>query len=331
MWTLNWPYGTASIQALGGMLGPVDFKLAGGQQFQPFYVAPWVGEPIDPDLPGLLHSMRGEWPCVPFSRDTAPSETPPHWQAFARTDPAFAQPHGPGANQPWQLLQQREHELLIGIDYPAKSAVARLERRLVANPDAPEIDITLRIYPRADAIWPVALHPTLRLPQRPGSVRLRPGAFSQAVTYPLAFEASSQLRLNATATDLAHMPGLDQTLDLSHLPLANASEELVQLMDCDGGFSLDYLDENARVTLTWDASLLPDVVLWISNGGRPHAPWLGRNFALGVEPLNGTFELGGVLQAPPTHPLAQRQGLVLRADTPVDVHYRISAGLIAQS
>lgn len=320
-WQLVWPHGTACIKALGGMLGPVYFRLSEERHFQPFYVAPWA---CDPALPGLLRSMRGEWPCVPFSRVETPTELAPGWTIHRPEDPAYQQIHGPGANQEWQLLERDANRIVLGIDYPADSAIASLRREIKADPHSPALEISLRILPRAATIMPVALHPTFRVPKEVGSLSLRPGTFARAVTFPTPFEPSSQLAHSKLAHDLAALPGLNGgTHDFSHLPMAQPCEELLQLVDCDGEFALHYQQENVVVTLNWDASQLPDAVLWISNGGRDQAPWLGRNFALGIEPVNGVFELGGVVQPPAGHLLAGR-GLQLHAGKPVTLQYRIS-------
>ncbi|MBB5189490.1 hypothetical protein HNQ50_000200 [Silvimonas terrae] len=318
---LVWPHGTACIEKRGGMLGPVDFRLPHDRHLQPFYVAPWAD---DPALPGLLRTMRGEWPCVPFSRNTIPQDLAPGWRKRIPADPAYSLPHGPGANQPWQLLARDALGITLGIEYPHDSAIALLRREIRADPDAPALDISLTLYPRRDTVMPVALHPTFRMPTETGGLLLQPGTFEQALTFPTAFEPASRLAPNTSASSLAAIPGKDgQTVDLRHLPLASATEELLQLVNSEGRFDLCYRQEEARVSLSWDAAALPDVVLWISNGGRPDAPWLGRNFALGVEPVNGIFELGGVAQPPPEHPLFAR-GLALQAGQARTIRYRIA-------
>jgi hypothetical protein len=73
-WTLKWAHGEATIQALGGMLGPVRFELGRGQSISPLHVAPW-GD--DARRPGLMRAMRGEWPCLPFGTVHCPSGLPP--------------------------------------------------------------------------------------------------------------------------------------------------------------------------------------------------------------------------------------------------------------
>ncbi|WP_051710184.1 hypothetical protein [Andreprevotia chitinilytica] len=318
-WTLDWAHGEAHIQALGGMLGPVHFRLPDGRNFQPFYVAPWAD---DPALPPLLRRMRGEWPCVPFTRPDVPAGLPAGWRAQPTLPDDI---HGPGSNQPWHLICRSESHVVLGIDYPDNHAIRSLRREIRADPASACLHIKLTIEPRRATVMPVALHPTFRLPAGSGSgLQLEPGAFRAAHTYPVQFEDGvSTLLPNSSSGNLQMLPGNDGPVDLSRLPLPNQTEELVQLQDCDGVFGLLYRDEGVRVTLRWDARRLPDAVLWVSNGGRAHAPWLGRNFALGVEPVCGVFELGGVATPPADHPLATRKGLLLRAGIPVEIAYSV--------
>ncbi len=102
------------------------------------------------------------------------------------------------------------------------------------------------------------------------------------------------------------MPATDGTLDLNRLPLPLHTEELLQLQDCAPPFSLYYEKEGVEVSLFWDPQQLPDVMLWVSNGGRSVFPWNNRNYALGVEPVNGVFDLGRVA-TPPARPSAGKR------------------------
>ncbi|WP_051304832.1 hypothetical protein [Chitinilyticum litopenaei] len=326
-WQLDWAHGSAQVQALGGMLGPVDFRLADGRRFQPFYVAPW--QP-DPALPGLLQRMRGEWPCVPFTRNRTPESIPPGWQALPDTAPQRSDAiHGHCSNQRWRLIEAEPGRLLLGFaDYPAESPIASLRREIRADPDAPRLWLSLDILPRCDVTLPLALHPTFRLPDAAGQLHLQLPHYRSVHTYPFAFEPCSRLPADVSAARLNAMPAAGGTLDLSRLPLAEPTEELVQVKDVAGSALLDYLDEGVRVALDWDAHALPDLVLWLSNGGRTQAPWLGRNRALGVEPVNGVFELGGVMQPLPGHPLAARKGVALRKGIPLQIKYSIGVAKI---
>lgn len=324
-WTLDWRYGQAELTSLGGMLGPVTFRLNDGRSLQAMHVAPWMD---DPALPGLMRALRGEWPCVPFGRTDVPAGlAAENWQVNPPAPQSCPDvwPHGYGANHQWACLSSDRGHVRLGLDYPDSSAIERMERQITADPDLPALDLSLTIWPRRDAILPVALHPTFRVPQDDG-VTLKPGTFSRAIAYPIPAEANvSRLRPGGISADLSAMPAISGTLDLTHLPLEGRTEELLQLMDCAPPFSLHYDREDVELSLWWDQQKLPDVMLWISNGGRSAYPWAGRNYALGIEPLNGAFDLGRVAAPPADHPLAVRRGLALKKDRPMRIDYRLMA------
>lgn len=319
-WRIDWPHGSAELWSQGGLLGPVTLRLADGREVQPMFLAPWLNDPATAELPPLLRDLKGELPCAPFGR----TDFPDGMAGWQQLDPGDDWEHGYSSNQPWSLLDAGDRHIRIGIDYPAGSPIRRLEREVRAVAAAPALDISLTLFPRADTQVPVALHPTFRVP--PEGIDLRPGPFTRAVAYPVPAEPGvSRLTPNGTAPDLTSLPTADGTLDLSHLPLPIMTEELLQLQACQPPFSLYYRAEKVEVTLSWDQQLLPDVMLWVSNAGRAAFPWNSRNYALGVEPVNGTFDLGRVALPPADHPFAKHRGLVLKKDQPIRIDYRLSA------
>lgn len=326
VWRLRWPHGEAELQSLGGMLAPVTFELSDGRRFQPLQVAPWAEEPQSASLPGILRRLRGEWPCVPFGRDDRPAGLPATWAAVAALDGEKPWGHGYGAHHHWHLVAQGVDFIRIAIDYPPASPVERLGREIRADPDLAALDITLTIIARRDVTLPVALHPTFRLPQEPGSVVLEQISFDRAISYPVPAEPGiSRLAAAAASDDLTAMPGVGASLDLTRLPLARATEELLQLKNCRSPIVLHYRAAQAHVSLSWDQAALPDVMLWLSNGGRAAEPWRGRHYALGIEPLNGPFDLGQVARPPAGHPLAERHGIALTPDRPCVIRARLAA------
>lgn len=327
-WRLRWRFGSAEVQSLGGMLGPLTFDLADGRQLQPLQLAPWTDTQDAAVLPGILRRLRGEWPCVPFGRTDCPDGLPTGWTAQA-TDDAWA--HGYGANHAWTCMESCPDRLHLAIDYPEDAKIVRLERVLQANPDAPALDVSLTIRVRETTWMPVALHPTFRLPATPGRLIVQPAHYDAVISYPVAAEAGvSRLQPDIVSADLAALPAEQGMLDLSSLPLPFLTEELLQLKGISAAagkasFVLHYLEENVRVGLWWDTVALPDVMLWLSNGGRAAAPWSHRHFALGVEPVNGVFDLTRTACPPQQHPLADRQGILLTPEQPWTTHYRLAA------
>ena len=320
---LHWAHGTAELQALGGMLAPVVFRAAGAPDFQPLQVAPWADEPGNPQLPGLMRRLRGEWPCVPFGRTDRPAGLPADW---ARLDPGDAWGHGYAAHHDWQWLDDTDAlTLALAIDLPPDQPVARLERRVRALPDAPALELSLVIHASRACVLPVALHPTLRLDA--GRVQLRLPGRGAGHTYPVPAEpGASRVAAGAAFDSLAAVPlaGGGQA-DFSRYPQAADGEDLLLLTDAAGTAQADFLDASWSLSLEWDSAQLPDLMLWVSHRGRRYPPWNGRHWALGVEPVNGLFDLGRVAAAPAGHPLADRRGLALSPDRPTVVRSRLHA------
>jgi len=328
-WRLSWAHGSAEVQAMGGMLGPVQFRLDAERELDVMHVAPWSGLTRASALPGMLRRLRGEWPCVPFGRTDPPAALPPGWQ-LRRAGDNWG--HGYAANHRWHCLHADAGRVHLAIDYPAESEVARIERTISAIPNAPAIDVSLTVWVRRATRLPLGLHPTFRLPPAARRVRLLLGRHQGLHSYPvLATDSVTRLQPDTCSADLSALAGIDGPLDLSHLPADGVFEELLQARALQAGasgsapFALHYLDYDACVGLWWDTAQLPDLLLWISNGGRQRFPWQGRHLALGAEPVNSLFDLGRVATAPPDHPLAGRSGIALDPAAPWHTTYRIAA------
>lgn len=334
--SLEGPHARVQVQALGGMLGPVTFRLPDGREVSPLYRAPWHGED-GPGLRGnpLLRHLNGDWVCAPYGPAAAPPDLPPGWQVRPLDDTAAdaGWDHGWIANHPWRVVAGDAGHLHLAIEPPPGHALERVERLVSLSPDGPGLEVITRLHPRRTVTWPVALHPTFAWP--PGGLELRPGALRAVHTYPVApVPGVSRLQPGAVASSLQALPtqsgGL---LDLQRLPLADDTEELLQLQEVQPPFVLRWWPQPAGagagapipigrpadarepidLEIDWDASLLPDLLLWISQRGRRHAPWSGRNLALGIEPCASCFDLTRVAEPPAGHPLAHRQGLLLKA------------------
>jgi hypothetical protein len=295
---IAWAHGMASVQALGGMLGPVTFLLPDGRQVSPLHVAPWFDDPHRTALPPILQELRGEWPCVPFGAD-GPRALPQGWSDKGESFDGAGVPHGHSSNAQWVFTKTDAASITLTCDYPETHPIRRLTRTLTADPKAPALDITLTVEARRPCRLPIGLHPTLRLPAT-GTARLEPPNFREGRVFPLDVEpGQGLLQPGATFDRLEAVPCRDgASLSLARLPLTENTEELVQLSGVSGGFRLRH-PEGWTVTLDWDAQHFPSLLLWISNRGRAYAPWNSRHVALGVEPVCAAFDLGPAISTAP--------------------------------
>jgi hypothetical protein len=301
-WTIAWSHGTATVSALGGMVGPATFDLEAGRSVQPFAIAPWsiLDTPGLAAEPGHMHALRGDFFCLPFGLDAPPPNLPERWRpasAFV-TDGGL---HGPPANMVWNgEVSPDGASCRLRLDLPAPHPIATLARTILGRPGAPAIIIETTVLPRHDACLPVGLHPILRMPARAGRGRLHV-AFRTGWTHP-AGSSDSRLLPDRPFDALDAVPGRAGTLDLSLLPPAVDCEDTLQLLDV-AEVRFENLDEGYSVTLDWDRTLLPDLHLWLA-AGRPRAfPWHGRFRGLGLEPVCAAFDLGAAVSADAANPL----------------------------
>lgn len=327
--SLDWAHGRLTVQRLGAMLAPVEFRLADGRIVSPLHVAPWADEPMQTELPGILRRLRGEWPCVPFGYSVPAEGWPAEWAQVMGPAASDEEVHGHCSNHDWVWQPGDGKSLRLALDYPDSSPVARVERVITPDPDAPAIDLTFRILVRRPCRLPMGLHPVFRLPTIPGGAQLELGTFQVGHTYPHDVEPGKAIfAANRCFRDLAAVPARNGgSIDASALPLDVETEELLQIEGLDGRVALANLAEGYRAELSWDTRHFPSLLLWMSNRGRTAEPWNGRHLAIGIEPICSPFGLGPAT-ALAENPIAL-SGVVtaqdMSPDRPFETRYRIAA------
>ena len=291
---LGWAHGALSVQSLGAMMAPLILLLPDGRQVAPLHVAPWAGEAASQALPGILQRLRGDWPCAPFGFSVSSEGFPPDWAASMGPAADDEEVHGHCSNHHWSWSASDPDSLALSLDYPVGSPIERVERIVRPDPKAPAVDLEFTIRVRRACRLPIGLHPVFRLPLTPGAARLELGAFSVGRTYPGIVEPGAQLfKPNRTFRDITAVPAITGgAIDASRLPFGADVEELLQIEGLSGSVALANFDEGYRARLSWRVEDFPSLLLWISNRGRKFAPWNGRHFALGVEPICSPFGLG---------------------------------------
>ena len=310
--TLTWDRGRLDIQALGGMMGPVEVKLDDGRTIEPFVVAPWSDEPRqewEETAPPLLKRLRGDWVCLPFGLPGKPrTDLDARWLDgldvnLESPDPAL---HGTCANAQWRLDSAETHALSFSFAPNAKFPIAGIERRVTVADGESAIHFETRVRARTDCELQWGVHPTFRLPETPGSFQISFGDERvKVLTYPGVFEKGVSRVAHARVCDGLHStPMIDgATRSFSSLPLPFDTEELLLVAGHNGVARLTNHTERYRVVMEWDPAVFPSVLMWISNRGRGFAPWNGRFLGLGVEPVCAPFDLGYAHAVNPNSPL----------------------------
>lgn len=324
--SLAWAHGRLDVQSLGGMLGPVVFRLPDGREVSPLHVAPWGRDPNRTTLPPILQELRGEWPCVPFGSDGA-RPLGAGWSDTGETFAGADVPHGHGSNAHWTWGDCDEQQIVLTCSYPSDHPVRQLRRRIVPDPHAAAVDITLEIEVQRPCSLPIGLHPTFRLSPRPGSVGLEPANYDAVHSFPGDVEPGAALFAPdgrwARLESVAARNGA--TVDAASVPLGEDAEELLQLVGIDGAVALHYHDEGFRARVEWQKEHFPSLLLWYSNRGRKTYPWEGKHLALGVEPVCSAFDLGpAISNAPNALASTAPTSLSFHPDEPFTTRYRLS-------
>lgn len=295
--TLRGDHGRLRLRANGGMLGPAEFNLPGIGQISPLTCPEWHRRPDTDDLVPMIRHLCGDFMCAPFGAPKLFETLPERWRKGAGPgmpeDPWF---HGYCANSPWDVS--------IDADDPTRATMtnlprephplSRLIRRVALLPDAPGYQVELSIAARSDVRFPLSQHPCFHMPAEPGALRVEIANSGPGWTYPIpVVPVHAPVALDARFDDLSAVPGVDGGLiDLSRLPLPERCEALLQMPVPDGEMRLVYEQAGYAVRFSYDADLLPSLVIWISDRGRDEAPFDGNFRTIGIEAVAGAFDLG---------------------------------------
>jgi hypothetical protein len=238
--------------------------------------------------------------------------------------------HGYPANAAWHLVDSSPTHLSIGLDFPPRNALRRLVRTIRVDPMRASVDLKLTIEARNACRRTIAFHPSFALPDAPGAIEIVPDGFAFGIVQPQGPETGLSKALpSAQFEKLDNVPlagGGAGVFD--HLPFAEAREEILMLCGVTGGVSLNDRAAGVAYRMTWDNDRLPNLALWMSNRGRLHSPWNGRNLCVGVEPCVSAF--GGILASLADNPVKKRgvaTSLELHPGENTQLSYRISACL----
>ncbi len=323
------------IQSLGAMIKLLQFKLPNGSTVEPLFTAPWSND-IDCDFDNLspiIQYLAGEWPCVPFGGPGNPDNLPSNWKPVI-TEDWDGYPHGYSSNHDWRISKPAANHLVAEISYPANSPIDKLERHIRLDPAKPAIDLELVIYTKNEVQLPVGLHPVFDLKNCiTGDCHLDISSETRFWSLPVELEPGKSLfalgQENKPLEQLLSFEG--KAIDALSIPLQQTGEDLLMLTNTKGNVGLVYPKKNYRIDLYWDTDLLPNCILWYSNGGRMNYPWLGRINALGIEPVVSAFDFGLGYSLSKETPLAKNDiptYLQFEANSKKSIKSRIDLSLI---
>ena len=286
---------------------------------------------MDPDLPGHMRHLGGEFVCLPFGVGSVPPSLARRWGASGDTYPQPLQ-HGACADGEWDLVSSSPTHVELRIDYPKGDDIHSVTRTIRADPAASALDIQISVHARRSTGLPFAFHPIFRLPQRPLGVSLHI-PFRRGLTYPGTLPpGSSPTAIDADFESLAAVPLKGgEYLDFSRLPHEEPMEEFIQLMGVSGEAIVEYADERARVRLSWDPKMLPSCLLWVSDRSLQEPPWCGRFQGFAVEPAATAFDLPVDIARRPNPVRAEGAATVvpMHPGQPTVIRYRFAAEEIA--
>ena len=321
-WRLASTQVEAFVTEMGGQLAPVTFDRA-GRKLQPYSVAPWAEERLDPSLPPIIKALRGDFFCLPFGGNATPFGKEKH--------PV----HGETANARWHFraLETKAGRTCLHLSLATKVRSGRVDKRiwLVEGQDT--------VYSQhvvSGMTGPMNLghHAMLKFPDSPGSGLVSTSRFVYGQVFPQAFELPenrgySWLKSGAEFDSLAKVPTITgETADLTRYPARRGFEDLVMMVnDVEVPFAwtaVSFPKERYVWFALKDPRVLRETVFWLSNGGRHYPPWSSRHVnVMGLEEVTSCFHLG-LAESARKNPISEKgfpTCLTLNDRTPLVVAY----------
>jgi hypothetical protein len=273
-WQLKTDTVLAYVTRVGGMVGPVTYRL-NGRKISPYSVGPWAEEKMPADTPALIRAARGDFFCMPFGFDARPFRGERH--------PI----HGECAHGEWRF---EGHKREAGRLTLRLSFATRIRRGLITK------EVTLvaghtAVYQRhtiSGMRGPMSYghHAMLKFPPGEGSGRIAVSRFLFGQVWD-AFEnpatgGYSSLRHGARFTSLRNVPVANGgKTDLSLYPARPGFEDGVTLATNPnlpfGWTTVTFPGERFVWFSLKNPRELAQTLFWFSNGGRHYPPWNGRH------------------------------------------------------
>lgn len=318
----------AYVTEQGGHLAPVVFDRA-GRKIQPYQVAPWAEEKVDPAMPEILKVLRGDFFCMPFGGNDQPYK--------GEKFPV----HGETANNKWNFesLEDADGRITLHLSMDSRMRKGRVDKRIGL------VDGHNAVYCRhtiSGMSGPMDLghHATLKFPDEPesGIVSFSPFRFGQVFVEPTERPEDrgySMLKPGHEFTALSEVPTITKEItDISRYPARRGYEDIVQIVadpERDVAWTAVSFPKQRYVWFALkDPKVLASTLMWMSNGGRHYPPWNGRHISvMGLEEVTSYFHLG-IAASAKKNPLNDKgvpTVLQLKPNKPTVINYIMAVAL----
>jgi len=250
---------------------------------EPLNIAPWTNEELDPATPPMLKFLRGDFFCTPFgASDVLEDEI---------------RAHGASANDKWNDIQISSSSIKLKLSKNISGAELIKEISISENESV--------IYQKHTFIGgkgriPVGHHLMLKIPNK-AFISFSDFVFAGTPPDPIETEKDqgrSLLKYPQNFTDITSMQRFDnKAIDASVYPFDTNHEDLYMIIskkDIPFGWSaVSCPDEGWLWYSIKNTDVLPNTVVWLSNGGRYYAPFSSKHKnVIGIEETASFFHLG---------------------------------------
>src|SRR5688500_4582694 len=322
----SWEVATREVRAFvtrtGGHVGPVTFRL-GAREVEPYSVAPWWDETLDPSQPPVIRALRGEFFLMPFGGNAS---------RFKREQHPV---HGEVANADWKFesLEQHDGRATLHLSLRTRVRPARGDKRITPVRGHRAV-YSQHVVSGASGPVCVGQHAMLKFPDEPGSGVISTSPFVHGQVFPQPVELPenrgySMLAPGAQFGSLERVPTITgESTDVSRYPGRRGFVDLVRLASKVRVHFAWTAVTFARQRYVWfalkDPRVLRSAILWISNGGRHYPSWSGRHVnVMGLEEVTAYCHLG-LKESVGANPLSKRgiaTSLKLDPRRPLVVNY----------
>jgi hypothetical protein len=281
-----------AVTRLGGQMAPVTFYRNSDRPIAPYYVSPWQGENLPLAVPVEV-PLRGDFFCMPFGGNgkALGGEKQP--------------PHGETAGSPWTFvgLSRCDRSTTLTLSIAPKVRPGKVTKQLTLV-DGQNVIYSRHLLEGFSGPMPLGHHPTLRMPDEEGALRVSSSPFVYGMTCPVLFSNPAQgayqsLAIGRKFSDLRSVPTLwknPSETDLTRFPARDGFTDLAAIFKRASTTRAWMAVANPKEGYLWfslkNAEQLPATVFWIENRGRHGAPWNGRNRCLGLEDVCAYFAEG---------------------------------------